>query len=1079
MSKYAGNIITTGANAGYSVAFNGSTDYLTAPDNAAFDFGSGAFTVQWWEYRNGAKNDVSPISRRVNVSGSSNRIWTFNYESGGNLTSYFDDGAGTVYLTITAGAAYYYQWNHYAVTRSGNTITIYRNGVSINTGTLTQTLPAGGQALPIGLMQSGYYFNGYIAGVQIIKGTAIYTGNFTPPTLLFPSSAPGASPSWSSGLLACQSSTIIDNSSNSFTLTQYGTPKVSTLTPFTAYSATPPNPNTQSNTSGVWSVTEAEYWMAQNQWPMPYPRQSLRFNSADSAYLNRTPASAGNRQKFTFSAWLKYTNTAGYFYPITAGPDNNTTSVIAISDNGGSLNDNCLSFYDYQSGAFTTRLVSTQVFRDVGAWYHVVLSVDTTQATATNRVKLYLNGFQITAFSASTYPAQNTNLVMNNTVAHIIGSYSNTRYRYTDGYLADVNLVDGQALDPTSFGQTDATTGAWIPQNYTGSYGTNGFRLTFQNNTGTTATTLGKDWSGQGNNWTPNNFNVTAGTLNDSLVDSPWNFGVDNGLGGEVRGNYCTWNPLIACPQNNCTIADGNLSLSAANINSYQGALSTYAFNKGKWYVEVLIGTDTGSSFSLGIINSESLSGVNAATYGYGQVSDAWLRSHGGIIYSNASTYASGLPTLTMGDTMIMAVDFDNGKLWFGKNGVWDSGSPAAGTSPSVTFTVGSKFFYICWQDYYAGNGYANFGQRPWSFTPPTGFKAVVSTNIATPAVGATSTTLANKNFDATLYTGTGASLSVTNAGTFQPDLVWLKSRSNALDNKLTDVLRGATKGLISNTTGAETTDTNGLTAFNSGGFTVGSDATYNTNATTYVGWQWKAGGTGVSNTAGSITSTVSANTSAGFSVVTYTGTGVNATIGHGLGAVPKMIISKSRNNLNGDAGFWPVYHVSLSSAADFLKLNTTDSALTGTTVWNSTAPTSTVYSVGTASGTNAGSSATYVAYVFAEVAGFSKFGKYTGNGSTNGPFIYTGFRPRWILLKSITSGADGWFIFDTARDTYNVATNYLLPASSAAEASTTAIDILSNGFKVRSAASGFNTSSGTYIYAAFAETPFNYSRAR
>jgi hypothetical protein len=335
----------------------------------------------------------------------------------------------------------------------------------------------------------------------------------------------------------------------------------------------------------------------------------------------------------------------------------------------------------------------------------------------------------------------------------------------------------------------------------------------------------------------------------------------------------------------------------------------------------------------------------------------------------------------------------------------------------------------------------------------------------------------------ATTYTGTGASLTVANTvnGTnFQPDLVWVKSRSAATDHKLTDVVRGVTKALISDTTGAETTDTNGLTAFGSTGFTLGTDTTYNNSAATYVAWQWKANGAGVTNTSGSITSTVSANTTAGFVVVTFTGTGANATVGHGLGVAPSMVIVKDRTAAR--TGYqWPVWHTSLGGGTKALFLNVTDATATDTVYWNSTVPTSSVFSVGTWGGVNY-SGDNFVAYCFSAVAGYSAFGSYTGNGSTDGPFVYTGFRPRFILIKcsSNSTSSTVWTIFDTSRSPYNASVNELYPNLSAAEGvDSSGIDILSNGFKPKRNSEYANLSGWTYIYYAVAENPFKYSSAR
>jgi len=339
-----------------------------------------------------------------------------------------------------------------------------------------------------------------------------------------------------------------------------------------------------------------------------------------------------------------------------------------------------------------------------------------------------------------------------------------------------------------------------------------------------------------------------------------------------------------------------------------------------------------------------------------------------------------------------------------------------------------------------------------------------------------------NQYFDATLYTGNGSARSITNAGSFKPDFVWNKPRSFGTSpvnghNTLYDSVRGATKELYSDLTSSEATTAQSLTSFNSNGFSVGTEARNNNNGSTYVAWQWRAGeGTTTVNTSGSTSSNVSVSTTAGFSIVTYTGTGSVATIGHGLGVAPKMIIVKNRTIGTAGDGAWMVFHASIGNT-QYLSLNTTAAAATATNRWNNTSPTSTVFTVATTGAVNDPSN-NYVAYCFAEIAGFSAFGSYTGNGSSDGPFVYTGFRPKFVLTKRTNGGGDDWTLFDTARNTYNLSTLLLRPNSSVAEQSNS-IDILSNGFKWRQGGSNGNETSGTYIYMAFAEAPFKHSSAR
>ena len=444
-----------------------------------------------------------------------------------------------------------------------------------------------------------------------------------------------------------------------------------------------------------------------------------------------------------------------------------------------------------------------------------------------------------------------------------------------------------------------------------------------------------------------------------------------------------------------------------------------------------------------------------------------------GVVREYATVKASGLATYTTGDVIGVAFNATSDAVSFYKN------NSLIGT---YSFTTPPDIWAAHLSDGRTSGGNTfdiNFGQRPFAYTPPAGFLSLCTTNLPTPTIGATSTTQADEYFDAKLYTGTGSSLNITGLE-FQPDLVWIKGRSGATDHGLYDAVRGVQKQLESNTTTAETTETTGLTAFNSDGFTVGALAQLNTNTATYVAWNWNAGGSNATNTNGTITSTVRANTTSGFSIVTYTGTGANATVGHGLGVAPSMIIVKSRDQgTTGYTGNWYVYHASNTAApaTDYLLLNTTAATADLDTVWNDTAPTSTVFSIGTLGGVNDSGDA-FVAYCFAPVAGYSAFGSYTGNGSADGPFVFTNHRPAFLLIKR-TDTTSNWTILDLAREGYNVDNDPLYPNLSNAEGTTDLADILSNGFKLRSTDASVNANTGTYIYMSLASNPFKYSLAR
>ncbi len=767
--------------------------------------------------------------------------------------------------------------------------------------------------------------------------------------------------------------------------------------------------------------------------------RSLRFNAADSAYLSRTPGSAGNRRTWTWSAWVKR-SVLGTNQRVFTSQSSGVDAYIRFRS------DNTLQIYDF-SGGYDLR--TTQVFRDTSAWFHLLIDFDTGNATQSDRIQLYVNGSRVTAWSTASWPTQNLDTSFNIAAAHYI-SGEPVNSEYFSGYLADVHLIDGSALTPSSFAETNTTTGQWVPKAYTGSYGTNGFRLTFSDNSGTTSTTLGKDAAGS-SNWTPNNFSVATGAGNDSLVDTPTSYGTDTSVGGEVRGNYCTWNPLDKNSSLNST--NGNLDANAA-VGVNGTIRGTIGISSGKWYWEYLINN---TSPAVGIATAAAtladFPGSDANGYSYTSGGQKWNNNSG-------SSYGA---TYTTNDIIGVALDLDAGTLVFYKNGV-SQGTAYSGLPVRTYFPAGGRFggtFDVT----------LNAGQRPFAYTAPSGFKALVDTNI--PVVIAKPSTV----FDTVLWTGNGSSQSITLPGGFSPDLVWLKQRNGTDWHGLFNTIVGATTRLFSNSTNAEATNAQTLTSFNSNGFSVGNTNEVNGNNNPYVAWCWDAGSSTVTNTQGSITSTVRANASAGFSIVTYTGTGATGgTVGHGLGAAPGMIICKSRDNAPYS---WIVWHKALT-VNESLILNSTAAVGTYSNTWGSSLPSSTVFGVTAVNGAN-NNTGSMIAYCFAPVAGYSAFGSYTGNGSTtDGTFVYTGMRPRFVLIKR-TNTTGNWILFDSARDSYNVGDRMLFPNLSNAETqlATDRMDFLSNGFKLRAEGGASNGNGDTIIYAAFAESPFNYARAR
>ena len=875
--------------------------------------------------------------------------------------------------------------------------------------------------------------------------------------------------------------------------------------------------------------------------------RSLRFNTGDTTNLTRTSSSASNT--FTYSAWIKRCTFTGYQY------------IFSMGGKGFSFHTTNNTFYLYDGNNLNE---SSAVFRDPSAWYHVVVQINSGVATSYINNQLVHNAVG-SGFALST-----------NTDETRIGFYAPS-YFYFDGYMAEVNLVDGSVLAPSSFAETDAVTGQWVPKDTSGlTFGTNGFRLKFADNSGTTATTLGKDSSGNGNNFTPNNFSVAAGAGNDSLEDTPTN-------------NFCTLNSISLGQGNEqrATLSNGNLDFTESS-SSNRTAVSTFGLKTGKWYFEFL-STNTGT-FSIGWHDMENNQG-------------SFYRNNGSYSSSFGGGGASGYASWTTNDIVGVAIDFDSGKIWYAKNNSWQSGDPATGNSPTNTFTTGRTLFVEAFTDNSSGtkSGSFNFGQRAFSYTPPTGYKSICSANLPDPTI-----LLPDKHFDIKLYTGSGSTQNITGIN-FKPDWVWMKSRSSTNGHAAVDTVRGRSKIFYPDTTQDEDTSgsSNDLVSFNSDGFTVGSPqhaGSTNNNGLSIVAWTWNAGDTdgktyavtvvsdsgnkyrfdgfgtsavtirlakggtyifdqsdssnaghplrfsatsngthgggteyttgvttagtpgqagaytqivvdasapvlyyyctnhsgmggqvdtntdlGSSNFDGTGQAVVKANTTAGFSIVSYTGNATGSatsavwqTIGHGLGVVPQVIIMKSRSFGDADT-HWATYHHKVTDAnTDYLVLDTNEARVqTDVNYMGSTLPTASVFSLGYNFTTNKGSE-NYMAYCFSEVAGYSKFGKYVGNGSSsNAPFVFTGFRPAWVIIKQ--TGLMDWVIDDTTRSPFNESNATLFSNLSDAEYTGGAygIDFYSNGFKPFTTYNQYNQSGQTYIFLAFAESPFKNSRAR
>ena len=779
---------------------------------------------------------------------------------------------------------------------------------------------------------------------------------------------------------------------------------------------------------------------------------SLRFRGGQ--HLAWTPSSAPSGTKWTISFWYKPGKLDTSYWPVIYS-SNNQYSEVYIPPANATNYPNSPAFSTGTSPQIVS--VMTRPGRDPSVWYHVVWAWDTTQASASKRSRYWINGKEIPISDVLYNGAQPGQGAHSNTMGgqtpRKIGSMNGSGQNF-DGYLAEMHYVDGTGLTATDFGEFNAE-GVWVPKKVTGlTYGKQGWYLDFKD-----PHNIGADRSGNGHNWTASGFELTNTTshLYDWMADSPTN-------------NYATGLPLLGQYNTGSTTnnySDANSTFSMESTTRTQ--LWTQVFAPGgKYYVEW---TTSNNSPHMGVCPGPYTL-VNEAN---GIISIGEEGSNSWVHIDNYAKYPGGYKVAVTNQatngTIGMTVDttsWPTFKVQFYGNNGSPLGVERTNTAVSPKETL---------MPYQGGNGggtfYLNAGQRPFIHTPPAGFKPLSTAGLSDVPIKNP-----REHFRAVIYTGNGSTQSITGVG-FAPDFVWIKLRSQATNHVLQDRVRGATAYLNSNSTQPENTNTqvNFFSSFDSDGFTVrytaANGASYwetNLSGNTYVAWCWKAGGAPVTNNAGSISSQVSANPTAGFSIVTYAGNNnANATVGHGLGVSPGLVIVKDRSTSN---YVWMVKFATLGG--NILELNGTGAANAPSSYSTGTIGTlnSTTFGFTTNGGMQAvnGTGQNYVAYCFAEVKGFSKFGQYSGNSSTDGVFVPTGFRPAFVMCKNTQGGS--WFMHDTTRMPYNPAPNELLANSSNAEGSSYPLDILSNGFKWRSASGEVNTGP-LYVFAAFAEHPF------
>ncbi len=839
--------------------------------------------------------------------------------------------------------------------------------------------------------------------------------------------------------------------------------------------------------------------------------KSVRLDRHNTKFFYRTPSSAGNRKTYTFSAWIKRTvegSTNPIFNRYTAG---NEAGFLGLYFN----TDDLLYF----TGWSTVYFKGTKPLRDGNGWYHIVLAVDTTQAAANDRVKIYINGEQE---SAATYnaPSQNADLVINESgAAHQIGNYGSNKF---DGYLAEVHFVDGQQLAPTDFGYTEFQTNVWRPKRYQGTWGTNGFYLDFRD--GTSATTLGHDRSGSGNNLSSNNFSVTADHDGDSFNITPTQLTPSATFNSDGLSND--------------HIRMANLRASADNSN-HRPYICNFHLNSGKWYAEFKLTSYSAKSGSTPYVGVCPAQHQKVTWFGEGDGGHRGTAMNAsGTTYRDGNTFSGGGVSYGSNDVISVAIDLDQTtpKIWWAKNGTYiNSGNPATNTNGAAMMeSDAANNFHTIGCTLWATTGYfdVNFGHRAFTYSVPTGFKSPSEPNsgiVSGITTGITSPRRRHvpfnkpfeecnkkivrpqKHFDILTWTGNGSTGQNIEGLEFTPDLLWIKKYSASESWGVFDSLRGPNKRLYLNEAHTEATETT-MSAFNEGGFRVegsGGGST-NDNGASYVGYCWKAGGhsgnfnidgiayasladasaaTGLNFTnadTGIVTvNKISANRKAGFSIVNYTGSGASGKFPTGLDQDPDWIIVKGINN---NGGYWQTWHSSFGTGYGGANMNrvhmntdTSEDYSTNNTYYPDQNYASMV-NMRTGDHYFNSASYNYTAYVWHKVPGYSHFGVYDGNalGDNRGPVINCGFRPAFVLIKRTDNAGPGstnyWEIRDNKRSTKNSRDARLFPNASDAQSVGEGVDFYSYGFKINNTGTGSNTTSSSttvsYLYCAFAEQP-------
>ena len=1028
-----------------AIYFDGNGDYLTTGSNTDFATGTGAFTYELWVYWIDESTNASLGGTRG--SGNDANGWSIAIIPGsGNRIQMWTDDANN----LTTGGITPLMWTHFACVRDGsNNMKFYINGKQESSDTVNNNFTTSGTGLTLGddAGSGANEFKGYVQDVRFYKGTAKYTSEFTPPTR------------------------------SDFQTINGITETVTATTESTYWN----NAKTIHALGGATTDTDQSKWYG-----------SSAKLTADAEYLITSANSDYDfgTGDYTAECWVYFTADNDE-YALSSSTEEGIHW--GINNYGGMVRaGRC-----HSGGVFEHQVSSTL---STNTWHHIAISKDT------NGNRLYVDGVLKNTNSSTNYDTK------------LIGALHMGDYREEGGniagniYLSDVRIYKGVAKYTSAF--TPGTNGAMPILNTTDSnHGTvaSGYRT--DSNASKIVLALPLNGGDGGTTFSDVSENlrsaVTQGRDLDFLPDTPTNYGNDGGNGGDVRGNYCTLNYLgHKNTLGGGTLSQGNLELLTPTDCSglHVGSIGV---SSGKWYFEVEctgFTTDGGATEPHPIIGwaGPGWEAAGAGNLGYGAKSYAYKGSNGNKVNNSETGSAYGLPWNAVGATVGCAFDADNGAIWFHKEGTWQASATkaeiAAGTTTNAAFSSidMNEIYFPAGSCYNTANSTKmsfNFGQRAWKYADsvPSGFKALCTQNLTDTFSGEDEGVVNNPNnfFDIQTWTGV-TDVAQTLKTPFSPDMVWYKEKSTSgSSHAIVDRLRGGTdaaKIIYPNTTAAEVTGTSttSITSLNSDGWTNGSsDNSINEGTQTYVGYSWDCGSSAPgANNSGSINISAGnqwVNQTAGFSMTRYTGSGADATFGHGLGAQPKFMIFKQTNAVNS----WPVQHVGagLGQGRQDLSGQATNSTSYADAYWNSTAPTNTLIHLGDDTSVN-DLNDTFMCYAWTDIPGYSAFGKYDANGDDDGPFIWTGFRPAFLIIKALNVTGENWYIFSDGLQNPNMNERSWRMETNTNGASTTYAgnkhDMLSNGFKLREnySETNKNTAGTQYCYSAWAKHPFKIGRA-